>query len=126
MASWPQQELQAMGYISATDFQIFERVDSADEAVKIINDFYGRYHSLRYIGDRLVIRLKSMLDPQRIVDLKVRFSDILMPHSEVVLSGPLPQETDEPEIDHLPRLVIQFSRKDFGRLTAFIKAINED
>ncbi|MFZ7110707.1 MAG: TIGR00730 family Rossman fold protein [Desulfatiglandales bacterium] len=121
-----EQELQARGYISPTDFEIFERVDSVDEAVKIITRFYSRYHSLRYIGDRLVIRLKSILDPQRIADLRDRFSDILMPQGNMFLSSPLPEEIDEPEIDHLPRLVVHFNRKDFGKLTALIKDINKD
>ena len=30
------------------------------------------------------------------------------------LSGPLPEEGDEPEIKELPRLVLGFDRKDFG------------
>jgi hypothetical protein len=42
-----------------------------------------------------------------------------------MLSGPLPVEADEPEIAQLSRLVVDFNRKDFGRLRSFIDAINE-
>jgi hypothetical protein len=40
------------------------------------------------------------------------------------LSGPLPEEADEPEIADLPRLVLNFNRKDFGKLRKLIDAIN--
>jgi len=42
------------------------------------------------------------------------------------LSGPLPEEMDEPEIEHLPRLILNFKRDDFGRLRELIDAINND
>ena len=36
-----------------------------------------------------------------------------------------PEERDEPDIDHLPRLVVDYNRLDFGRLREFIDAIND-
>jgi hypothetical protein len=42
------------------------------------------------------------------------------------LSGPLPEEIDEPEIRDLPRLVLGFNKKDFGGLKALIDSINSD
>jgi hypothetical protein len=39
-------------------------------------------------------------------------------------SGPLPQENDEPDIIHLPRLIVDFNKSDFGRLRQFIDALN--
>jgi hypothetical protein len=44
----------------------------------------------------------------------------------MVLSGALPEEEDEPEILHLPRLVLDFRRDDFGRLRQLIDAVNSD
>jgi len=121
-----QDTLLARGYISQSDLTLFERVDSADEAVQRINHFYSRYHSLRYIDDRLVIRLTSGIEQQKVEDLRGWFSDTLRPHGEVYLSGPLPEEIDEPEIEHLPRLILNFKRDDFGRLRELIDAINND
>jgi hypothetical protein len=40
------------------------------------------------------------------------------------LSGQLHAEQDEPELAHLPRLVLDFNRKDFGRLRNLIDEIN--
>jgi uncharacterized protein (TIGR00730 family) len=119
-----EKELLAKGYISATDFSLFERVDSVETAVNRINRFYHRYHSLRYVGDQLVIRLTSRLDPPEVNELKSLYSDILTPGGDLSLSDPLPVESDEPEISHLPRLVVDFNRKDFGRLRNLIDAIN--
>jgi len=119
-----EQELLAQGYISNSDFCIFERVNSVDEAVERINHFYRRYHSMRYVDKKLVIRLTSTLDPQSVKELKDRFSKILTPKGDMYLSGPLPAEADEPEIAHLPRLVLDFNRRNFVRLRSLIDAIN--
>ena len=116
--------LLAKGYISTSDLTLFERVDSVDDALQRINHFYSRYHSLRYIDDRLVIRLTSNIDQGKMEELRIRFSDILRPEGEIYLSGPLPEEIDEPEIGHLPRLILDFKREDFGRLRELIDAIN--
>jgi uncharacterized protein (TIGR00730 family) len=118
--------LLSQGYISTSDLTLFDRVDSADDAVQRINHFYSRYHSLRYIDDQLVIRLTSDIEQQRVEELKASFSDALRPQGEMYLSGPLPEEMDEPEIEHLPRLILDFKRDDFGRLRELIDAINKD
>jgi len=118
-------ELLAHGYISPSDFSFFERVDSVDTAVNKINRFYSRYHSMRYVDGQLVIRLTSALTPRHIQKLRARFRDILLPQGDIVLSESLPAEADEPEIAHLPRLVVDFDRKDFGQLRSLIDAINE-
>ena len=120
------ENLLAQNYISKSDLTLFERVDSADAAVQRINHFYSRYHSLRYIDNRLVIRLTSGIDQQKMEELRVRFSDILRPQGKIYLSGPLPEEIDEPETGHLPRLILDFKRDDFGRLRQLIDVINSD
>ncbi len=119
-----EEELVNQGYINASDFYLFELVDSVDAAVERINHFYRRYHSLRYVENQVVIRLTSGIDPQSVGELKDRFQDILMPGGSIYISGPLPAEDDEPEIADLPRLIVDFNRKDFGRLRRLIDAIN--
>ena len=127
---WPtwlnflKKELLPRGYINASDFDLFEQVNSVSDAVNIIDRFYSRYHSIRYIGDLLVIRITSAIDHIKIKKLKNSFSDILTPNGDLRLSGALPEEIDEPEIAHLPRIVIDFKRKNFGRLRNLIDAIN--
>jgi uncharacterized protein (TIGR00730 family) len=120
-----EEELLRQNYINASDFYLFERVDSVDEAIERINHFYRRYHSMRYVEKKLVIRLTSDINLQSVHELKEQFSDILTPGGgNIYLSDPLPAEADEPEISDLPRLVVDFDRKNFGRLRRFIDAIN--
>lgn len=117
-------ELLSEGYIGESDFDLFELVDSVDEAVERINHFYRRYHSIRYVDGKLVIRMSSPLDNDFVAQLKDDFSDVLSAGGDMFLSDALPREKDEPEIADLPRLVIDFNRKDFGRLRKLIHAIN--
>ncbi|MEW6117755.1 MAG: TIGR00730 family Rossman fold protein [Nitrospirota bacterium] len=117
-------ELLSRGYISDSDFHLFERVDSVDAAVACIDRFYHRYHSQRYVETKLVLRLNSPLMPEAIQEMNHAFSDILMPGGSIALSGPLTAEADEPELAHLPRLIIDFNKRDFGRLRKLIDAVN--
>ena len=117
-------ELLAQGYLSPSDFYLFERVNSVDAAVECINRFYRRYHSQRYVDKKLVIRMTSELSPQAVEELKESFSDILTCGGDICVSCALPEETDEEQLAKLPRLVVDFNRRDFGRLRKFIDAIN--
>jgi uncharacterized protein (TIGR00730 family) len=119
-------ELLRQGYVGESDLKIFERVESVDDAVKRIDRFYYRYHSLRYVGDQLAIRLTSPVDPPKVEELRDLFQNILRPRGALYIGGPLPEEGDEPEISHLPRLVMDFNRKDFGELRSLIDVINRD
>jgi uncharacterized protein (TIGR00730 family) len=118
-------ELLAHGYVSESDFDIFKRVDSVEAAIETISRFYRRYHSMRYVNGKLVVRLTSALAPQQIQKIRERFSDILLPKGDITASGALPEESDDTKIAHLPRLIIDFNRQDFGRLRGLIDAINE-
>jgi uncharacterized protein (TIGR00730 family) len=119
-----ERELAARGYISKDDFSLFDTVQSADDAVAIIDRFYKRYHSLRFVGERLVLRLSASIDQTMVVKLKKQYSDILVNGGEFFISEALPEEADEPNLDHLPRLVLDFNRKQYGRLRQFIDSIN--
>jgi hypothetical protein len=118
-------ELLARNYISASDFSLFERVCSVDAAVEKIKHFYHRYHSMRYVNGKLVVRLMSELRSADIMKLKEQFQDILLPDGSIVSSGALEAEKEEADIIHLPRLVLDFNRRDFGRLKSLIDAIND-
>jgi uncharacterized protein (TIGR00730 family) len=118
-------ELLAQGYVTAADFNLFERVDSVSAAVERINHFYRRYHSLRHVDRQLAIRLTSNISLQAVSELNNLFADILTPGGRIVLSGPLPEEADEPDIAHLPRLVMDFNNRDYGRLRSLINIVND-
>ncbi|HYA88292.1 MAG TPA: TIGR00730 family Rossman fold protein [Nitrospirota bacterium] len=112
-------------YISKTDLALFERVDSIEAAVAKINRFYSRYHSMRYVNGQLVFRITSAISEANIRTLKERFDDILLPHGGIVQSGALPEELDDADVISLTRLVIDFNRRDFGRLRNLIDSVND-
>ena len=119
------EELLARNYVSMSDFALFELVCSVDAAVEKIKHFYHRYHSMRYVDGQLVIRLTSQLSPGDIQKLAQQFHDILLPQGTIMPSGALDAEQEDVEVLHLPRLVVDFDRKDFGRLKSLIDAIND-
>jgi uncharacterized protein (TIGR00730 family) len=117
-------ELLLQNYVSDTDFSLFECVDSIDAAVKTINHFYRRYHSMRYVNEKVVLRLSSTLNETALNELNKGYADILKEGGKILQSDPLPEEADEPEYAHLQRLVVDFNYYDFGRLRALIDSIN--
>lgn len=118
-----EEHLGRLNLISDTDFALFKVTDDVDEAVEEITRFYANFHSYRYVGDKLVIRLKSKPTDELMTRLKHEFSDVLKSGGFAV-TEPLPSEEDEPELAQLPRIVFRHSRRDFGRLRQLIDALN--
>jgi uncharacterized protein (TIGR00730 family) len=111
------------GLISPEDMALFKVTDDIDEAIAEIRRFYRVYHSSRYVGDRLVIRLNAVLSAEFVERLNGEFAGILQ-DGVFEVGQALPEEHGEPEIAHLPRLVFRFNRMRFGRLRQMIDVIN--
>jgi hypothetical protein len=111
------------GMISAEDLALYKITDRVDEAVREIIGFYRIYHSMRYVRNKLVLRLKQTPPPAFVADLQQQFGDILVEGSFKV-TGALPEERDDKEIADLPRLVFRFNRRNLGRLRMLIDCLN--
>lgn len=112
------------GLISGEDFGLFTLTRSAEEAVQVIHSFYKVYHSSRYVGKTLVLRLNKTLSTDQIETLENEFAEILVPGSRIRAVGAFPKEKDQPDLWHLPRLAIEFNRRNHGYLISFIRRIN--
>ena len=110
--------------ISGEDFSLFSITRDPVEAVQVIDDFYRNYHSLRFVKNKLVIRLNKVLDSDHLHILTNEFSEILIPGGKMSLCSPLPEENDQPDLKHLPRLAIEFNRRSYGLLKSVIRRIN--
>ncbi|NGZ02584.1 MAG: TIGR00730 family Rossman fold protein [Nitrospira sp. WS238] len=110
--------------INEEDMSLFVIVDSADAAVKHILRFYRRYHSIRFVGPQLAMRLKQPISPDQLEQIQARFADLLS-NGIFELRGPLDEELDEPTLRDLPRLVFNFNRRSAGRLRQLIAHLNE-
>jgi uncharacterized protein (TIGR00730 family) len=120
-----EKQLLRNGMISPEDVALYKITNSVDEAIEEIIRFYSVYHSLRYVQNRLVLRLKKVLSDEKLAEIKENFSDILVDGSFIQCSA-LPEETGEPALADLPRLVFHFDRHALGRLRMLIDVINQD
>jgi len=112
------------GLISGEDFSLFTITRDPIEAAEIIDEFYRVYHSSRFVVDTLVIRLNKTLEQSHLDTLTREFSEIIRPGSTPVFSAALPEEKDQPDLLHLPRLVFEFNHFSYGLLKAFIRRLN--
>jgi uncharacterized protein (TIGR00730 family) len=115
--------LLGQGLISADDFNLFRITEEVEEAVEEVLQFYRNFHSYRWVGSDLVIRLHEQLSPGAIENLNQTFSD-LFETAPLRAGRALKKEKNEPELYHLPRLVASPHRRNFGRLRQLIDAIN--
>ncbi len=109
--------------ISPEDFSLFKIVDSSREAVDEILMFYRRFHSIRYVGRQLVMRLSQPLSPSQVAALHDLFGDLLA-EGTFELRGHLTEELDEPEFARLPRLTFVSNRRSASRLRQLIDHVN--
>ncbi len=116
-------QLLAQGLISEEDFSLFKITDDVDEAVEEILQFYQVFHSYRFVGELMVVRLVRRLTEAAVGKLNAEFGDILK-QGEFVQRSALRAEANEAAILDLPRLVCTPFRRNYGRLRQFIDAIN--
>jgi uncharacterized protein (TIGR00730 family) len=125
-SSWSEyvdKQLVQKGLVSPEDPSLYTVTDNLDVACNAITDFYRVYHSSRYVGERLVIRLTTDLSEAEIEELNTNFSDILV-KGRIEKSQALPPEAQD-ETFGLPRLVLYFNQRDLGRLYQMIAVINK-
>ena len=111
------------GMISAEDFSLFRITSSVEDAVREIHGYYRVFHSTRYVGRDLVIRIKEPLAPEALAAMNRDFPDLLA-KGAISQGRALPEEADEPEVADLPRIVFRFNSRSHGRLRQLIDRIN--
>jgi len=124
--SWQEyveRQLAGRGFIGSGDLRLYKITDDVDEAIQEIRGFYRNYHSVRYVGDELALRLRRPPTEQQLEEITASFGDILL-RGGFRVSGPLPAEQDEPALVDLPRLVFAFNKRDHDRLRMLIDHLN--
>ena len=109
--------------VSPQDLALYRICSSVDDAVSEITNFYSNYHSMRFVGKRLVLRLKKQVSDQKLLELNGEFADICV-DSRIEKIETTKVEIDDSDNVDLPRLAFHFARRDFGRLRQLIDAIN--
>lgn len=116
-------QLLSRGLISEEDLCLFKIFESEEDAVREIETFHRNYHSVRFVDGRLALRIKHPLSGRQLARINAEFADLLVDGSFEQRS-PLPEEQDEPELQHLPRLVSRYNRRSAGRLRQLIDRLN--
>jgi hypothetical protein len=107
--------------ISPEDLSLYRVTDDVETAVRETVDFYRNYHSSRFVGDVLVLRVRVAPDAAKLAELNSEFAD-LTTSGRLELGPPLPEEGgDAPE--HA-RITLRFDRRRAGRLRLLIDRLN--
>jgi uncharacterized protein (TIGR00730 family) len=117
-------ELAGRSLISPEDLDLVRICATIDEAVDEICTFYARFHSMRFVGRRLVLRLTTPVDDDELVELNRDFADIVSgpPIERTEASAGELDDDDEP---NMARIAFGFDRRSFARLRHLIDRLNE-
>ena len=119
-----QNGMMANNLLYKDDLSLFKVVHSVKEAVNEVVNFYKVYNSLRYVGNRTILRLNKELTDVQIVKLNKKVQDILV-SGNIEACRPTPEEIKSKDKLDLFRLSMNFDRHNYGRLTALIHEINK-
>ena len=121
---YAEKHMAGRGLISEEDWNLIKITTDVEEAVSEITGFYKNFHSSRYVKDKLVLRLQKRPTPQNVEALNDQFSDIIS-DGRIMLAESLPEEANEPDILHLPRIVFSFNKRNIGRLRLLVNELNK-
>lgn len=116
-------QLLPRGLISESDLSLFKIFDHEEPAVQEIQNFYRNFHSFKFVRELLVVRIRQPLTPLQLADVQSNFQDLCVDGSFFPVQA-FPQEQDELEALHLPRLAFHYHRRNAGRLRQFINWLN--
>lgn len=117
------EELIPRQLINEDDLSLFRVAGDIDEAIGEIETFYSNYHSERYVGGRLVLRLHLLPDERRLAELTERYRSMITKGAiEAVQASP--QELEENDFPELARVALWFDRASFARLRLLIDDLN--
>ncbi len=117
------EELVDAGWVSPLDVNLYTITDDVDEAVAAVRGFWRNYQGLRWVGDRLVIRLRAEPTDAEVAALAEEFADVCT-DGGIERTAPLPAEVSDNDALDLPRLVLTFDPRKGGRFREMIRRLN--
>ena len=118
-------ELLEKGMISPADMSLFKVTDNAEDAVDEVLNFYAVYNSMRFVRDRLVLRLHRQPTKEIIERLNDEFGDLVQSGS-IELCEAHRLEADDEHLSGLPRISFDFNRRAVGRLREMVDVLNSE
>jgi uncharacterized protein (TIGR00730 family) len=123
-AKWVNEKLIAGGYVSEEDHNLYTTTDDITAAVDEIMRFYRVYHSQRFVGGRLILRLNAMPEQGALEKLSSDFADIIT-QGTIEPVDASPEEIRDDDACDLPRIGLWFDRMSYGRLRLLLDRLNE-
>lgn len=116
-------QLVRRGLVSDRDTQLYTVTDSCADACELIESFYANYHSLRYVGDTLVLRLHRSPTDRQLDDLNARFAHLVASGSIRRTEPHRVEVRDEDHLD-LERIAFRFTKSGYSDLVELIRTLN--
>jgi hypothetical protein len=117
-------EVATRGLISEEDLALYRVTNSPEAAAAEILGFYRNYHSCRWVGETLVLRMRQLPPPEQLAQIQASFADLVSSGS-IAPVKPLPAEVRGSDHVDLARLALRFNGRSLGRLRLLIDALNE-
>ena len=116
-------ELLDGGLISENDLSLIHISKDPQAAADHLCHFYSSYHSMRYVKDRLVIRLNRTIGDEELLSLNSSFEDLLTSGS-IERSAPSESEIEDSDFLDLARIMFRYNQSSQSRLRLLIDEIN--
>ena len=118
-----EEEVASRGLVEADDHSLYKITADVEEAARELLGFFRNYHSVRWVGDLLVVRLRKLPTRAQLSQLNDCFGDIVV-SGTIRPTKPLAPERSSDDHLELPRLAFRFDRVHYGRLRQLIDALN--
>jgi uncharacterized protein (TIGR00730 family) len=115
--------LMSRGLVAPADTELYLVTDSCERAVAEVVGFYANYDSLRYVGDRLVVRMQQSPTDDQLAQLNDKFGH-LCTKGGIERADPSTIEVRENDQVGLARIACTFAKHGFGDLRNMIDALN--
>ena len=111
------------GLISPSDVSLYRITDNIAEAVEEVVGFYRNYHSIRFVNNRLYIRIHRRIPDADFSAIAREFAHLAV-DGLIEQCGPTADEVRDNDEVNLHRIALDYSAKGFADLRPLIDAVN--
>ena len=123
MSEFINMQLLPRGLISQSDLALYRVCESTSEAVAEIEQFYRVFHSVRFVGRHLIVRLSQQISPEYLKKINDEFG-FLCKQGSFEICDATPQEVQGNDNLDKHRIRFEFVRHNMGGLRELIDCIN--
>ena len=109
--------------IGEDDLNLYTVTDSVDEAVRQVTNFYSNYHSIRFVGNRLVIRVRTGPTDEQLAGINERYAHLCSSGGIERTDATRAERRDDDHLE-LDRLILDFTRHGYSDLIKLIGELN--